>query len=76
LNIQALFNWICPSHGRVLNVSQIPASNTFVDAQEQLKIEKSLLIGHVPILQDMMSERKVKPDMETRRLLNEICNMT
>ena len=48
----------------------------FMDAQEQLKIEKSLLIGHVSILQDMMSERKVKPDMETRRLLNEICNMT
>lgn len=46
----------------------------FMDAQEQLKIEKSLLAGHAPILQDMMTEMKVKPDMETRRLLNEIRN--
>ena len=47
----------------------------FMDAQEQLKIEKSLLAGHVPILQEMMAERKIKPDMETRHLLNEIRNV-
>ena len=48
----------------------------FMDAQEQLKIEKSLLAGHAEVLRDMMSERKVKLDMETRRFLNEIRNMT
>ena len=46
----------------------------FMDAQEQLKIEKSLLAGHVPILQEMMTEMKVKPNKETRRLLNDIHN--
>ena len=46
----------------------------FMDAQEQLKIEKSLLAGHVPILQEMMTEMKIKPNKETRRLLNEIRN--
>lgn len=46
----------------------------FMDAQEQLKIEKSLLAGHVRMLQDMMAEMKLKPDMEIRRLLNEIRN--
>ena len=48
----------------------------FMDAQEQLKIEKSLLAGHAWMLQDMMAEMKLKPDMETRRLLNEIRNNT
>ena len=67
----------------------------FMDAQEQLKIENSLLAGHARMLQDMMVERKVKhhveslrnpakpkwrrrvkPDMETRRFLNEIRNAT
>jgi len=47
----------------------------FMDAQEQLKIEKSLLAGHAEVLRDMMSERKVKIDMNTRRLLNEIRNI-
>ena len=46
----------------------------FMDAQEQLKIEKSLLAGHAQMLQDMMAERKLKPDMDTRRLLNDIRN--
>ena len=46
----------------------------FMDAQEQLKIEKSLLAGHARLLQDMMAEIKLKPNMETRRLLNEIRN--
>lgn len=48
----------------------------FMDAQEQLKIEKSLLAGHAGMLQDMIAERKTKPDIETQRLLNEICNNT
>lgn len=47
----------------------------FMDTQEQLKIETSLLAGHVPILQEMMAEMKVKPNKETRSLLNEIRNM-
>ena len=47
----------------------------FMDAQEQLKIEKSLLAAHAPMLQDMMTEMKVKPDIETRRLLSEIRNI-
>jgi len=46
----------------------------FMDAQEQLKIEKSLLAGHALMLWDMMADRKIKPDMETRRLLTEIRN--
>jgi hypothetical protein len=46
----------------------------FMDAQEQLKIEKSLLAGHAWMLRDMMTESKFKPDVETRRLLNEIRN--
>ena len=46
----------------------------FMDAQEQLKIEKSLLAGHAQMLRDMMTEMKLKPDMETRHLLNEIRN--
>ena len=48
----------------------------FMDTREQLKIEKSLLAGHVPILQDMMAEMKIRPDRETRRLLNVIRNAT
>jgi len=47
----------------------------FMDAQEQLKIENSLLGGHAQMLLDMMVERKLKPDMDTRRLLNEIRNV-
>jgi len=47
----------------------------FMDAQEQLKIEKSLLAGHARMLRDMIAEMKLKPAMETRRLLTEIRNV-
>ena len=46
----------------------------FMNAQEQLKIEKSLLAGHALMLQDMMAERKLKPDREIRHLLSDIHN--
>ena len=44
----------------------------FMDAQEQLKIEKSLLAGHAYIVRQILAKRKQTTSPEIRRILREI----
>ena len=44
----------------------------FMDAQEQLKIEKSLLAGHAYMVRQFLAKRKQAASPEIRRILREI----
>jgi len=47
-----------------------------MDAREQLSIERSLLAGHVFMIQEMITRKKVKLDMQSYRQLRRIVEYT
>ena len=46
----------------------------FMDAEQQLRMEQSLLAGHAFMIQQELARRHRAPDPKTRRLLAEVLN--
>ena len=44
----------------------------FMDADEELRIERSLLTGHALMVSQTIAKNKIKLDAETQRILNKI----